>query len=453
MYRRKFLCSTGYNSDGYVYSTPTFDLNLTVGSALPAGVTFSRAAVSNGFAGGVLTAFASGQPAMCDNGWLLQPASNNQVRNPRAEGAVVGTPGTLPTNWTKTNSTGLAWNVIGIGTDSGMPYIDVQLVGTPTNTVANWINFEPSPGAVIAAPGDYWCGSVYAKIVAGSTTNLSSYYAVLSANPAGNQYGSRQPNATDPLWRQRSCPIISALPSNVTSVGIGFRVMIAATGVAVNCTFRLACPQLERNSVVIPSSVMLPPAGTPGVSSRGAADQCYFDNITSSWFTSGNGSGTIYTEFCWPATVGFSVFGVHGAFTDGGLFNNSIFNGMLMETQLSSLQEVAHTVSTYGNGSDTTLNLGIANPVAGVNGLTESINKIAISFMQGYFKGSLNGAAPISDYGGGFGLNFIKRLVLFDTVFLPSANVVAGTSFSVLYKRVTYWPQIFSALQLQELTS
>ena len=56
--------------------------------------------------GGSYVSYATDEPAFEFNsdgsykGLLVEPASTNQIRNGSGTGAVVGTPGTLPTNWT-----------------------------------------------------------------------------------------------------------------------------------------------------------------------------------------------------------------------------------------------------------------------------------------------------------------------------------------------------------------
>ena len=52
-------------------------------------------------------------------------------------GAVPGTPGTLPTDWSVSVPAGLTTNVIGTGVESGIPYVDLQIVGTATSTIWN----------------------------------------------------------------------------------------------------------------------------------------------------------------------------------------------------------------------------------------------------------------------------------------------------------------------------
>jgi len=47
---------------------------------------------------------------------------------------VAGTPGTLPTNWGVSAPAGLATSVVGLGTENGLPYVDLRINGTATGT-------------------------------------------------------------------------------------------------------------------------------------------------------------------------------------------------------------------------------------------------------------------------------------------------------------------------------
>ena len=82
---------------------------------------------------GVWTEFASGVPAITDRGILIEESRTNQIRNNSMQGAVAGTPGTLPTNWGVSVAGGLTRTVVGTGTENGIEYIDVRVQGTTTD--------------------------------------------------------------------------------------------------------------------------------------------------------------------------------------------------------------------------------------------------------------------------------------------------------------------------------
>jgi hypothetical protein len=96
----------------------------------------------------------------CPN--LLVERSVAGIRNSTGAGVVAGTPGTLPTNWA-TSLNGLTQQIIGTGTENGIPYIDFKLSGTATGTNVRII-FEAG-SQITAANGQIWTESIYAKLI------------------------------------------------------------------------------------------------------------------------------------------------------------------------------------------------------------------------------------------------------------------------------------------------
>jgi hypothetical protein len=71
--------------------------------------------------------FASNLPRITNQGLLVEEARTNSIRNNSMQGAVAGTPGTLPTNWSESRAAGLTQTVVGTGTQNGIDYIDIRL--------------------------------------------------------------------------------------------------------------------------------------------------------------------------------------------------------------------------------------------------------------------------------------------------------------------------------------
>ncbi len=126
-------------AESLVEATPLFDLRVDTGSITPPpGYTFRRASTGWCFdATGALLAVAIDAPrydhdpiTLASLGLLMEEARTNAVRNPRFEGAAAGTPGTAPTYMSGLNGSGLTSSVVGTGTASGVPYVDVRLQGT-----------------------------------------------------------------------------------------------------------------------------------------------------------------------------------------------------------------------------------------------------------------------------------------------------------------------------------
>lgn len=202
-------------------------------------------------------------------GLLLEPGRTNHIRNSRAGGAVAGTPGTMPTNWAQFGTGGLNWNVVGAGTEAGFSYVDIRLSGTSTTGASPIIRADQLYSA--AAVGQLWTHSLFVRVVAGSLTGITSVRAYLtewSAGPAflGQQYAAIDVSAASMGASRRSfsAALVSA---SISLVGSQIDVL-PEIGVSVDCTLRIAAPQLELGTFA--TSPILNPVGTPAVTSRAA---------------------------------------------------------------------------------------------------------------------------------------------------------------------------------------
>ena len=204
------------------------------------------------FAGGVQT------------GNLIEGAATNYVTNPRGEGAVVGTPGTAPTDWTFGIATGLTQTIADVGTFDGIPYVDVTISGTMGGAGLGLAldAFFASPAVV--ADGEPWTQSIWAQIVAGSIPTGQTMNIIMGEYNGTVVYAGF-PSAAPAAWtRYVNTQTISA--GNTSADGMVW--VYAAAGQVVNFTLRLAGPQFEQGTAA--TSLILPPAGSPGTSTRAA---------------------------------------------------------------------------------------------------------------------------------------------------------------------------------------
>jgi len=208
--------------------------------------------------------YETGSPVMMD-----EAASTNHVANPRAEGAVAATPGTSPTSWTISGAiSGLTRSIVGIGTENGIPYIDVRWAGTASATVN--VNIQPvSTTAVAAAVGQTWTASSWVKLAGGSLTGM--VFARLSLGERGG--------ATEPSTALVYIPTTSGLSTQFKQVSRTLTISDTAyvqllhqfqfsNGAVVDVTFRIGGPQLEQAAAA--TSLILPAVGTPAVTARDA---------------------------------------------------------------------------------------------------------------------------------------------------------------------------------------
>lgn len=148
---------------------------MRAGQGVPAAqaISFSRASskLAPDLAGN-WQSFAPDMPAITDRGLLLEPARTNAIRNSAGSGAVAGTPGTLPSNWTRFVGGGLTAGVGGTGSERGLPYVDLTLAGTSSSANGTQISFD-SPTGIAAASGQSWTQSVFLSLPAGTLANIS----------------------------------------------------------------------------------------------------------------------------------------------------------------------------------------------------------------------------------------------------------------------------------------
>ena len=248
-----------FGKPGWVKPGATIDLNFATGQSYLAGaagpLTNSRSTPSWCLtSAGALVAAASGQNCMTDLGVASFEQRTNSIRNNTMVGAVVGTPGTLPTDWTTSNNTGLVPNVVGFGTQNGMPYIDLSIIGTSTGTGQTNVIFEVN-NAVAASYGQTWTLSLNTALMAGSLANITSINMVIQENNSGGSAVTAGSSAITP-----GSAFLTYRPSfsrTLTNTATAFlqpylQINISA-GLVVNATIRLF-PQLELNPN-LPASV------------------------------------------------------------------------------------------------------------------------------------------------------------------------------------------------------
>jgi len=188
-------------------------------------------------------------------GLLVEEQRTNSIRNNTMVGAVAGTPGTLPTNWGE-SLTGLSRQVVEVGTQNGIDYIDFRFFGTTAGTqfISRWDGI-----AVPVANGQTWTLSAWISLISGT---LPSGNVVLSANlyTSGSSYigdttlGQIKPLIGATLSRLSGTATINAATAALARPYIYF---LAANGEAVDFTLRIGMPQFEQGAFatsVIPTT-------------------------------------------------------------------------------------------------------------------------------------------------------------------------------------------------------
>jgi hypothetical protein len=272
-------------AEGILEAAALFDLRFTSPESvtLPAGWLFNRASAGWRFnAAGALAEEAVNVArydydpgTLACRGLLLEEARTSGVSNPRAEGASVGTPGTMPTNWSLSASGGLSSSVVGTGSESGVPYLDIRIFGTTSGAATVLAMFQTGTG-LAALTGQAWTASAFLRLIGGAWGAPSSGPSlVIRENDSGG--GQLATNTSAALTLPSSAALATQRATYTATLGhastanahsgltLGY-----ASGQVVDFTLRIGVPQLERGPGA--SSPILPPIGAPAFATR-AADQ------------------------------------------------------------------------------------------------------------------------------------------------------------------------------------
>jgi hypothetical protein len=217
---------------------------------------------------------------------LIETQRTNSIRNPRFEGASVGTPGDPGTNLILSQpGSGVSAAIVATGTEAGMAYIDVQVSGTASAAIStdNFLLQLEGTQQIVAAMSQTWSGSFYARIVAGALAGtLSLDLAERTSTGASATINKATVTPTGTLSRlTRTVALSNASTAYVMPVlrwGCN-------SGTVVDFTLRLMGPQCEQGTTV--SSLILPPVGSPAASTRG---QDFVTANFASLFPSGAGT-------------------------------------------------------------------------------------------------------------------------------------------------------------------
>jgi hypothetical protein len=362
--------------------------------------------------------FAPNTLAYTNKGLRVWEARTNAIRNNSMNGAVAGTPGTLPTNWLASGNSGINTpNVVGFGTDQGIDYIDLQYSGTAVPGSAN-LQFDTNT-AIPVANGQTWTASVFYKLVSGSLSNVGSI-ALFVIGYNSSQVSTETPsiNIATPtgVWQRAAFTTTYANAATVTGANL---LQLPMAGGPVNFTLRIGWPQLEQASFVSPpirttSAAVITPAEVVTLKTLptfGSAWSEYFAGTPFSPVSSpsaqmgmeiDDGSANNRTIVYRRQTNGFA-YSFQVSANVGGAFGTTI----LWNTGASGKNAAAHAVNDGAmsfNGSAVVTYAGAALPL--------SINNVSIG-------GALNGSYFDGD---------ITELAIWATQRLPNASLISGTT-------------------------
>jgi hypothetical protein len=173
---------------------------------------------------------------------LLEPQRTNSIRNSTMVGAVAGTPGTLPTNWSQSGAGGLTQTVVGTGTESGIQYIDIRFSGTSTTTLVRII-LEPS-GVIAGTVGQTFTWSNYLKFIATPSAPNSTRLRITERNSGGGSLTQGDFTVAPTTTLQRFA--YTRANTDATCAFVSPEVTFVLTsGATYDFTIRIAAPQME----------------------------------------------------------------------------------------------------------------------------------------------------------------------------------------------------------------
>lgn len=186
-------------------------------------------------------------------GLLVEETRTNSVRNNTMQGAVAGAPGTLPTNWSYSGVAGVSRELIGVGSENGIDYLDIRFYGTPSASGGCFLHIETSSG-ITASPSEAWSHSYYARLVNGSWSNVltgsNTGFALTPRNSggltlAGSSFINYQATSSALIGQRVSASVTT--PANTAYVQPWFRFGVTS-GSAIDFTLRIGLPQTEKGS-------------------------------------------------------------------------------------------------------------------------------------------------------------------------------------------------------------
>ena len=417
---------------------PSLLLQFAGAETLDSRVTFTRTTTATRTnSSGLIESVAINGPrfdynptTLAPNGLLIEEQRTNSIRNNTGVGAVAGTPGTLPTNWSvSSGGSGITRTLVGTGTENGITYVEFQFSGTGSGSAFQIINTDTITG-IAAATGQAWSGSFYLKLVAGSTTGTDIKMQLLELNSVGsgvvqNLSPVLTPTSASLITQRNTLTATLSGGVTVTNLQQGLRLLFT-NAVAVNITLRIGLPQLELGA--FPTSVI----PTSAAAATRTADVATMTGTNfSSWYNATE--GTLYASYSIPFDSSVSAFALVAPIADG-TFSNTI------APYVRTLDDTQRSAVRVGGVAQTDLTSGGTY----VYGTTA---KLATAYKVNDFAMSANGAAVAVDTSGT--VPVVDRMGL-------GGNSVTGGSLSYLngtIKQIAFFPRRLANAELQSITA
>jgi len=193
---------------------------------------------------------------------LLEGQRTNLIRNARGEGALAGTPGTLPTNWSSSTSAGgIARSVLGYETINGVSCVLVRFAGTASANGTLTILWEPAAQLAGTAGQVFAVSAVLRAVHAGTAPTLRLGVREVPSNTDHAQI------VTADASLRRATILHTVVDTAATSLRPGLSILFL-TGQVIDTTIAIGFAQTELARFA--SSPILPAPGAPATATRGA---------------------------------------------------------------------------------------------------------------------------------------------------------------------------------------
>jgi hypothetical protein len=267
---------------------------------------------------------------------LLEPQRTNSIRNSTMVGASTS-PSTLPTNWVRQNTSGLTQSVVGIGTENGINYIDINLSGTAMGANDAY-SFDQT---ISASLGQTWTNSWYFKLLS-STPN--AVRLAIQEFATGSFLNVLTQDITPTTSLTRYTQTKTLVGTGVTNV----RAMIYVNfvvGQSYNTTIRISQPQMELGAYATT------PIFTSGTTATRLADTFTRNNIYTNGLISASG-GTWYVELKNNVSYVRDIVSANALFIDTS--TSGATNGFSIIGQASGRLRIGKAIATVNTAIYTT---------------------------------------------------------------------------------------------------
>lgn len=417
------------NPPSWVFGNATADLDFQnsryfvqgLGNTIDGGFTFARASVAymDDLSGNYFLV-PSGVPRISNKGFLNEQSRTNSIRNNSMQGAVIGTPGTIPTNWiTGTLSGTVTLAVAALGTENGIDYVDISVVITGASSF--FLQTE-AVNQMAASNAQAWASSAFVKLSAGTLTNVSSVDIRCEERNAGGTFLASTNTAFTPTSASLSSQRQSAIRTlnQATTAFVEQSFVVSTTGDAT-FTLRFGWPQMELASQLFVTS----PIRTTNAAVTRAGENLYLNTLLP-WF-----NPYAYTCLLDFSRITSSSNGNQSLFA---LTDNSTGNFVNYFDLNSSRLEIAPYVQN------------LQGFITGIGGTGN--NKVALGGeSQGTANWTVNGGALVTgnSQGAWAPMNAVTRFVI--------GSERALTPGNLYIRRVTYFPKMLSGADMRRLTT